>query len=181
MFISHFHCLTLVQPSLIHLWTIRTAFQLVPLVARDPPLPIHPTYFVSGNLPKTPLSFSSLGRLSSSITSRFSKIQMPSILLNLIPLVLNIYSLILWSSQVLLYTSPQTTISPGCSLAPLPGMHLFPSAIKIQQVQDLAPTLSVSEVYCLTNIWLLLSTSKALFCHCGWFIQPWTGNAERRS
>lgn len=100
MFISHFHCLTLVQPSLIHLWTIRTAFQLVPLVARDPPLPIHPTYFVSGNLPKTPLSFSSLGRLSSSITLRLSKIQIPSILLNLIPFVLNIYSLIQSSSSL---------------------------------------------------------------------------------
>ena len=86
-FIFHFHCLILVQPSLIHPQTIRTAFQLVPPLALDPPFPIHPTYFVSGTLPKIPLSLSSSREVQQlyHFKSRF-----PSILLNLTSLVLNI-------------------------------------------------------------------------------------------
>ena len=84
---SHFHCLILVQPSQIHPQTIRTAFQLIAPSARDPPFPIHPTHFVSGTLPKIPLSFSSSREVQQlhHFKSRF-----PSILLSLTSLVLNI-------------------------------------------------------------------------------------------
>ena len=121
-FIFHFHCLILVQPSLIHPQTIRTAFQLVPPLALDPPFPIHPTYFVSGTLPKIPLSLSSSREVQQlyHFKSRF-----PSILLNLTSLVLNI--LFLWSGQVLLYTSPQTSLPavpwPSCLAHPFSFCH----------------------------------------------------------
>lgn len=121
-FISHFHCLILVQPSLIHPQTIRTAFQLVPPSAHDPPFPIHPTYFVSGLFPKYHFHYPPLGEVQQlhHFKSRF-----PSILLNLTSLVLNI--LFLWSGQVPLYTSPQTSLPavpwPSCLAHPFPFCH----------------------------------------------------------
>lgn len=175
-FLSHFHCLILVQPSQIHPQTIRTAFQLVTPSARDPPFPIHPTYFVSGTLPKIPLSFSSSREVQQfhHFKSRF-----PSILLSLTSLVLNIL-LFLWSGQVLLYTSPQTTISPSSSLALLPGTSFFsPLPSKFSKFKTyLQPFLSLK--YAVWPTFASFCPQAKHCCHCGWLIQPWTGKAEGR-
>ena len=154
-FISHFHCLILVQPSLIHPQTIRTAFQLVPPSAHDPPFPIHPTYFVSGLFPKYHFHYPPQGRFSSSITSNPDSPPSFSILL-LWFWIFYFFDLVKFlSTQAHRHLSQQF-------LGPLAWHILFPSAIKIQQVQDLPPTLSVSEVCCLANTGLLLPWGKAL-------------------